>query len=200
MPRNSARAAEETRARILDEATQQLSVYGAEGTSLAAIAASLEMSKAGVVGPFGSREALLREAFATAAEIFRAQVIAPALVAEPSVGSTRVAVLIDAWVQYLAHSPFRGGCVLVSASADLDGHPNPLRSTVATTIRDWRTFLGSIVDEARSTTGLTTDTDVVVDQLVGLAMSLNQSVQLLSDESAPQRVRRAMRAAIGISA
>ena len=37
-------------------------------------------------------------------------------------------------------------------------------------------------------------------QLVGLAMSLNQSVHLLSDESAPQRVRRAMRAAVGISA
>ena len=63
MPRRSAVEAELTRGRILSETMQQMSVHGATGISLAALADSLGMSKAGVVGPFHSREALLIEAF-----------------------------------------------------------------------------------------------------------------------------------------
>ena len=54
MPRFSAAEAERTRGRILAETVQLMSVHGAGGTSLAAVADQLGMSKAGVVGPFGA--------------------------------------------------------------------------------------------------------------------------------------------------
>lgn len=199
MPRSSAQAAEATKARILDETVQQLSTLGAEGTSLAGLARALDMSKPGVVGPFGSREILLRLAFQQAVAVFRAQVRAPALSDQVAPGEHRLRTLIDAWVDYLADGPFRGGCVLISASSDVDGRPGPMRTEVARAAAEWRAFLGGLIDEARAHGHVIEgDTDAIVDLLIGLSMCLNQSVQLLDDTNAPTRARRAMQRAIGI--
>lgn len=197
MPRNSAEGAAATKVSILDEAGHLISVYGVEGASLAGIAAALDMSKAGVVGPFGSREHLLGEAYDRAVEVFLARVVAPALKADA--GVPRLAALIDAWVDYLTNSPFRGGCVMISAAADLDSHDNPLRETVLRSVSGWRGFLGAQIDDARARGhAVPLDTETVVDQLVGLSMTLNQLVQLLRDADGPARVHGAMLHAVGL--
>ena len=74
MPRSSREAAAQTRESILREVVDEASIAGLDGITLGTVAESLEMSKAGVVGPFGSKEKLQLEALKRAAETFREDV------------------------------------------------------------------------------------------------------------------------------
>lgn len=200
MPRSSRAEAELTKARITAEAVQQLSVAGATGTSLTSLATRLRMSKAGVVGPFRSREDLLLAAFDLAVATFRAQVIEPALAVTPEPGGTRLRTLIDCWVDYLVDSPFQGGCVLTSTSFELAGRPGPLRDRVRQAACQWREFLESCLAEAEAAGDvLPMDASDVTQTLVGLGMALDQSVQLLGDARAGFVIRRLMYHAVGIA-
>jgi len=185
--------------RILREAAQQLSVAGVEGVSLGGVATALAMSKPGVVGPFASRENLLLAAFDDAVELFRERVVAP-VVAIPRPGAERLAALIDAWIDYLADCPFRGGCVMTSLSVDVDNRPGELRDRVAAATRRWHEFLA---DELRAAATnrhlLPAPVDDLVALLAGLAMALNQELQLLGNRSSRLRVRRLMRASVGLT-
>jgi len=83
MPRSSREAAERTREAILSEVVSEASIAGLDGITIGTLAERLRMSKAGVVGPFGSKERLQLEALDRAAAIFRAEVWDPAAGAEP---------------------------------------------------------------------------------------------------------------------
>lgn len=195
MPRFSAAEAERTRGRILAETVQLMSVHGAGGTSLAAVADQLGMSKAGVVGPFGARDTLLLEAFDLGVEKFRQLVIAPTLQLRLRAGRERLQVLLDSWIDYLVDSPFRGGCLLTSASFELDGSPGALRDHTVEAIRQWRNFLQAQLTEAvEAGHRLKYDVRDTAVTLIGLGMALNQAVQL-GDPDTAQRTARLMREA-----
>jgi AcrR family transcriptional regulator len=183
---------------ILAEAVQQMSVHGATGTSLATIAGSLGMSKAGVVGPFNSREALLVAAFDLVVAMLRERVIDPALALHLRPGTERLRVLVDGWIDYLTDSPFQGGCLLTSASFELDGIPGLLRDHMVEAARQWRGFLRSQLSEAAAAGHeLPGNADDAAATLVALGLALNQSVQLRDPET-QSRTARLMREAAGL--
>ena len=124
-PRRSAAAALDTRRTILDHAVDVASLNGLEGLTVGTLAGDLRMSKAGVVGPFGSKEALQLAALERAAEIFAERVWAPAADAEP--GLPRLRRLCETRIAYLSENCFPGGCFLASASPEFDGRPGPVR-------------------------------------------------------------------------
>jgi AcrR family transcriptional regulator len=198
VPRFSALEAERTRGRILDETVQLMSVHGAAGTSLAAVADQLGMSKAGVVGPFHSRDALLLEAFDLGVEKFRERVVAPALHLSLRPGTERLQVLVESWIDYLVDSPFRGGCLLTSASCEQDGGTGALRDHTVEAIRQWRSFLEAQLAEA-ATAGhaLRLDASDTAVTLIGMSMGLNQAVQL-ADPATAARSARLMRDTAGL--
>jgi AcrR family transcriptional regulator len=199
MPRRSVLEAERTRGRILAETVQHLSVRGVTGTSLAAIAESLGMSKAGVVGPFRSREDLLVAAFDLGIATFHERVIHPALGLRLRPGTERLRLLIDSWTDYLVDSPFQGGCLLTSASFELDGIPGTMRDHMTEAVRQWKSFLHSQLAEASEAGhGLPGDVADVAATLIGLGMALNQSVQLLPDPGAQAQLARLMYEAAGL--
>ena len=73
-PRSSAEGAALTRRSIVAEAVDRASVEGLEGITIGKLASSLRMSKAGVVGQFGSKEALQLATLDSAIATFRAEV------------------------------------------------------------------------------------------------------------------------------
>ena len=77
MPRSSREAAARSRETILGEVVDEAAVNGLDGITIGNLADRLEMSKAGVIGPFGSKEQLQVEALDRAAAIFRADVWDP---------------------------------------------------------------------------------------------------------------------------
>ncbi|MFD0854782.1 TetR/AcrR family transcriptional regulator, partial [Actinomadura adrarensis] len=145
-PRHSAAEAERTRARIVRTAVDEASRLGLEGLTVGSLAQRLGMSKAGLIGPFGTREKLLEAALEQAGAVFHSAVLEP-LSDVPS-GRVRLERLITSWVDYLADCPFPGGCFVTAASAELDGRPGPLRDRLRDIVVSWRTLLASEVAAA----------------------------------------------------
>ncbi|GAB3696226.1 TetR/AcrR family transcriptional regulator [Nocardiopsis oceani] len=196
-PRKSTAEAARSRARILDATVDRASRHGLESVTVGALAGDVGMSKAGVVGPFGSREALLGDTLDRAVEVFREAV--PALLDGTPPGPARVGRLLDLWIDYLADCPFPGGCFVTAASFELDHRPGPLRDRIRTVAEQWHRFLAAEITEAR-TQGLPDRAapEDLATALVGLSMAANQEIQLLEDPAAPARARRLMRAAVGL--
>ncbi|MEO3827957.1 TetR/AcrR family transcriptional regulator [Actinomadura sp. B10D3] len=198
-PRHSAAEAARTRERIVRAAMLDASRLGLEGLTVGTLARRLDMSKAGLVGPFGSRDRLLMAALEQAVEIFRAAVTAPLEDLPP--GAERLERLIDGWVGYLADCPFPGGCFLTAASSELDGRPGPLRERLLEVVTSLRGALAAEVAAAQGELpGPHRPAEEVATTLFGLSMAANQEIQLLQDPAAPARARTAMRHAAGLDA
>src|ERR1700754_5312656 len=92
-PRRSVAEARGTRSAILGRSVAIASTEGLEGLTIGRLAAELGMSKSGVLGHFGSKEALQLAVLDRASEIFRAEVWAPVVAAAP--GLTRLRALCE---------------------------------------------------------------------------------------------------------
>ena len=97
------------------------------------------MSKAGVIGHFGNKEALQLAALDAAVKTFRAEVWEPA--AGRPEGITRLRAIAKAWITHLEGDAFPGGCFLTAAAAEFDGRPGPVRDAVADTLALWERTL-----------------------------------------------------------
>src|SRR3954471_3471509 len=112
MPRRSALEAAGTRDAIIRRAADIGSVEGLEGITIGRLAGELEMSKAGVIGHFGTKEELQLATLEMAAEVFRERVWAPAEHLEP--GLPRLLGILEAWVAYADAPTWAGGCFIAA--------------------------------------------------------------------------------------
>ncbi|HNP59085.1 MAG TPA: TetR/AcrR family transcriptional regulator [Gordonia sp. (in: high G+C Gram-positive bacteria)] len=198
MPRNSKVDAEITRQRIVSSALSRASVDGLGGLTIGTLSASLGLSKAGVVGPFGSKADLQAATLEAALDRFFGDIVAPCADAQP--GLARLNRLLDRWVDYIVASPFPNGCFLTAASCELDGQPGPLRDRLAEAVTAWRVLLVDQIEIAQVTGDVSPEVDATdaVIVLSGLAMAANQEIELLDDDppTTGARARRLMRAAL----
>src|ERR1700712_3222641 len=105
--RRSAADARDTRTAIVDRAVAVASVEGLEGLTIGRLATDLDMSKAGLIRHFGSKQELQRVAFEEATARFRAVVWEKAEPAAP--GLPRLMAIARAWSAYLDEPIFPGG-------------------------------------------------------------------------------------------
>jgi AcrR family transcriptional regulator len=98
-PRKSAAEAGKTRERILDHSVAVASVEGLQGLTLGRLAGDLGMSKAGVIGHFGSKEALQLATLDRGYAHFSRIVLDPVAGRPP--GLARLRAIFDGWLQYL---------------------------------------------------------------------------------------------------
>src|SRR6058998_1290217 len=104
MPRRSQAAAARTHSSIVDRAVALASTDGLEGLTIGRLATDMRMSKAGVIGHFGSKEALQLEALERAIEAWRAAVWEPVAGEEP--GVPRLLAVARRWSEFLGDCPF----------------------------------------------------------------------------------------------
>ena len=105
-----------TRASILERAVSMASVHGFEGISIGRLANEAGMSKSGLFGHFGSKEALQHAILEFVVEDFKHAVIAPAL-HQPS-GEARLRALFSGWLDWTGQDRLTGGCPLIAASVN----------------------------------------------------------------------------------
>lgn len=186
-PRASASAAAETRNGIVRAAVDQASVEGLESLTIGRLAGTLEMSKAGVIGPFGTRERIQIAALEAAIEVFREEVWQPASEAES--GLPRLKAITEAWLDYLTGDTLPGGCFLTQAAAEFDGKPGDLRDKVDQTLRLWESVIAHearvAIDAGDLPAG--TDPEQVSFEIHAIAQGVNQARQLRGDERARER-------------
>jgi AcrR family transcriptional regulator len=191
-PRNSASAAAGTRTAILDRAVEVASTQGLEGLTIGRLAADVRMSKAGVIGHFGTKERLQLAAVEAALDIYRREVWEPAARAQP--GLQRLRAVCDAWISYFEREVFPGGCFLTAASCEFDDRVGPVRDLVASAMGRWLKTLAREVRTAVEQGELPADADPaqVAFELNAIAMGANQQIRLFDDRGGLERARRAM--------
>ena len=192
MARRSAIQVAGSRAKTLDAAVELASVVGLEGVTIGRLAERLEMSKSGLVGRFGSKEELQLAALELAVDIFRRAVYEPAAAQPP--GLRRLNAICDAWIDYLGHPPFPGGCFLTTASVEFDGRPGPVNQAVKKAMNRWMRVLEREATAAIEHGELaeTTDPKDIAFTINALAVGANCHYQLHRDPLALKRARRAM--------
>ncbi|HEV2640637.1 MAG TPA: TetR/AcrR family transcriptional regulator [Actinocrinis sp.] len=191
-PRKSAAESRLTHGRIIERGIAIASVEGLGGLTIGRLAGELGMSKAGVLGHFGTKEALQLAALDQASAIFTRLVWDPAAGARP--GLPRLRAVCENWIDYLEHARgvFPGGCLFTTASVEFDARGGPVRDAVARLFLVWRRRLAGELRLAVEAGDLAAqaDPEQIAFELIGLYMSLNQSIQLLGDLSAAGRARR----------
>src|SRR3954447_14969254 len=113
-PRHSAAEAAVTRASIVDHGVARASIEGLEGLTIGTLADELGLSKAGVVGPFGSKEALQLATLQRDTQLLKADVWDPA--AALPAGRKRLAAVCENWISRLTRRVFPGGCFVTTAA------------------------------------------------------------------------------------
>lgn len=198
MARSTAAEAQKTREAIVARAVDVASVEGLEGVTIGRLASDLGMSKAGVIGQFGTKADLQVAALDAASQVFIGDVWDPAADKEP--GLPRLLAICDAWVDHIRRSPFAGGCFWTAASAEFDGRGGPAHEAVQRRMRSWRKVLRREIVAAIEAGQLSSelDPDQTVFELEAIPMGLNQAVQLFGDKQAPARARKAMRRVLGL--
>ena len=198
--RRSDSEAQSTREAILRRAVDIASVEGLEGLTIGRLATDLDMSKAGVIGHFGSKEELQLAALDLAADIFRAKVWDPAADLEP--GLPRLLGILDAWTRYGERPSFPGGCFIAAATFEWDGREGRVHDAVAAFSKRWRKVLISEIQTAVDNGDLPQDTDPkqAAWSLEALASGVNPARQLHGDKQAPRWSLRAMHSVLGLPA
>jgi AcrR family transcriptional regulator len=195
MPRRSNAEAAQTRAAIIDRAVETASIEGLEGVTIGKLADDLGLSKAGVIGHFGSKADLQRAALHQAWQVFTDEVWEPCK-DEPG-GLPRLQAIARAWVKHLTNSPFPGGCFMCTVSMEWDARGGELHDEVVDGWRRWSSVLQHEARKAVEAGDLDADPDQVAFEMMAIAMGLNQAIQLLGDRKAATRARAALSRLLG---
>jgi AcrR family transcriptional regulator len=198
--RRSVAEARDTRSAILRHAVDIASVDGLEGLTIGRLAGELDMSKAGVIGQFGSKEELQLAALDLASDIFREQVWEP--VEHLPAGLPRLLAICEAWTGYAGRPPFPGGCFIAAVSFEFDGRSGRVHDAIAKVARQWRKTLINEIRTAVDAGDLPADTDPeqAAFSLEALATGCTPARQLQGDTAAAQWSLRAMHAVLGVRA
>lgn len=200
MPRRSAADVADSRAAAVEAAVDLASVEGLEGITIGRLAGELGMSKSGLIGRFGDKQAMQRAVLACAAQRFTDAVWQPACRVQP--GLARLEAIVEAWVGHLRDGVFPGGCFVTTAAVEYDARPGALHDDVAAVVRRWLRVLEVEARRAQQAGDLPAGRDPadVALELHSLASGGSVVARLTGDAAALDRVRAAMRRAIGLPA
>jgi AcrR family transcriptional regulator len=195
--RRSAIEASLTRHKILRSAADMASVDGLEGVTVGRLATALGMSKAGVIGQFGTKLELQLATLGFAAGVFRDEVWRPA--EHVSAGMPRLRAICDSWMDYAGRPAFPGGCFIAAASFEFDSRPGPVHDALAAYMRRWHTQLADDAKTALQAGDLPSGTDVeqIAFGLEALAASVTPSRQIYGDADAAEHVKGSMLRLLG---
>jgi len=198
MPRRSISAVADSRASTVRAAVDLASVEGLEGLTIGRLAGELQMSKSGLIGRFGDKEAMQRAVLAAAVDRFTAAVWLPASGADA--GLPRLEAIVEAWIAHLRSGVFPGGCFVTTASVEYDARPGALHDDVAAAVRRWLRVLEAEARAAVEAGDLPAGRDPadVAFELHSLASGGSVAARVLDDAAGLDRTRAAMRRAIGL--
>lgn len=180
-----------TRAAILSQAAAMASVRGLEGLSIGRLATTAKLSKSGLFGHFGSKEALQRAVLEHVVEDFRNHVILPALKAPT--GVERLRALFAAWLDWSEAPSRAGGCPLLGATIELDDRPGALRDYLVDRQKSWLDGIARMATRAMADGDFepTLDTAQFAFEFNNVGLGFNFAHRLLGEPNARRQARSA---------
>jgi AcrR family transcriptional regulator len=177
---------------ILREAARLVTLEGIQGLSIARLAAAVGLSKSGLFAHFRSKEELQLATIETADQIFRGEVIEPALQAPP--GIARLHALCEAFLAHLERGVFPGGCFFASVAAEIDTRPGRVRDRALASVAEWLGQLETAAREAQAEGSVRSDEDPaqIAFELDAFLLLANAEYIASGDAAAFDRARRAI--------
>ncbi|HUQ24783.1 MAG TPA: TetR/AcrR family transcriptional regulator [Burkholderiales bacterium] len=188
---------EQTRAAILDQALQIASKLGLEGLTIGSLADATGMSKSGLFAHFGSREDLQLAVLEHAAQLYGNKVFMPALKIER--GLPRLRALFAQWLEWTISSGLPGGCIMISAAAEYDDRPGPIRDAVIANQNRGRAISEKAVRLAIEEGHLraNTDPEQIAFEMLAIVLASHNYRRLLGDKEARKRALTAFDQLVG---
>lgn len=185
------RKGEITRNAILDRAVRLASEVGLSGLTIGRLADDLGLSKSGLFAHFQSKETLQVQTLGRASHLFVQIVVRPALAAPR--GEPRIRALFDHWIGWTRTAELPGGCLFVTAAAELDDRPGPARDRLVALQREWLDLISTVVRTGISEGDFRQDLDVeqLAHDLYAVMLGYHHADRLLRDSRAEARARSA---------
>jgi AcrR family transcriptional regulator len=181
-----------TKRRILDRAYQLAGWYGLEALTIGGLASDLGMSKAGIHGHFGSKQALQLATIERARELFWRAIIQPAEAAPA--GVPRLWAMCIALTTYSVETGLHGGDFWVMVSNEYDARSGPVRDAVEAAMSWWMRHLEDLISTAAELGQLTPcDPAQLAFEVQALFDAGGHQYRLYHDPKAPARTRAAIR-------
>ena len=180
------------------EAVSLATVDGLEGLSIGNLAGSLGMSKSGIYAHFGSKQELQLATVGEAGRIFDAEVIQPALAAEP--GLSQLVAVCDAFFDHLMRHTFPGGCFFAGAVLEMGTRPGPVKEEIAAFQSGFSALIRQFIITALEQRELPAheDPDALTFELNGIILAANANFVLNADPAALELARRIVRRRLGL--
>lgn len=177
--------------RILDRAFLLAGLYGLEALTIGRLAADLEMSKAGVHGHFGSKQALQLATIQWAREQFQRDIIEPAE-AVPD-GVQRLWAMCTTLTAYSAETGLHGGDFWVTVANEYDSRSGQVRDAVEATMSWWMRQIEALILTSVELGQLTPcDPAQLAFEIQALFDAGGHMYRLHHDPKAPTRARAAI--------
>ena len=180
------RKGELTRQAILERASVLARTVGLEGVTIGRLAEELHLSKSGLFAHFHSKEKLQVHVIEAAAEEFKRFVITPA--SRQPEGELYIRALFE---RYLKWAQRPGGCFFISAAAELDDQPGPVRDALVCISREWTKTVAKAAQDAIEEGHFRKDLDQqqFAFEFQSVLLGAHHALRLLDDTKALHRSR-----------
>lgn len=181
-----------TRREILDAALRMATREGLESLTIGRLATDAGMSKAGLFGHFGSKEALQIATIDAAWEVYQREVIEPTA-AEAS-GALQLRSFMENYFGYVKRHAAQGGCFFTAVSSEFDDREGPVRERVREVIAERNGLVDRVLHAAIEAGHLSKMTDVpqMSFEILSLVSGANLIFQLTKDPAIFDRARVAL--------
>jgi AcrR family transcriptional regulator len=190
---------ERTRTAIVRVAVTLATVDGLEGLSIGHLASALDMSKSGVYAHFGSKQELQLATVDEAGQIFRREVIEPALAAAP--GLAQLVSVCDAFFDHLVRRTFPGGCFFAGAVLEMGTRPGPVKEEIAAFQLEFTACIRQFAVTAieRQELPADEDPDALTFELNGIILAANANYVLREDPAVLDMARTIVRRRLNVA-
>lgn len=166
---------------------------GLESLTIGQLAAEVGISKAGLFGHFGSKEALQIATIDAGWEVYRQEVVEPTQATAP--GASQLRVFLERYIKYVTDHVAQGGCFFTAVSSEFDDREGAVRSRVQHVIAERNQLIETVLRAAINVGHLPADTDIsqMSFEILSLVTGTNLMFQFSKDEEVFQRLRYALR-------
>lgn len=187
-----------TRLQILEAAAALASVEGLEGLSLGRLSEHLGISKSGLYAHFGSKEELQLATIRVAAEMYGRDVMAKALLADE--GPAQIVAFADAFLDYVRHGPFPGGCFFIASFLDPANMRETVREALADVQRQLLDFFAANarLAQARGVLLRDQDPDEIAFEIDAILVGADVNYVLFKDPVRLEQAKDAVRRLLGV--
>jgi AcrR family transcriptional regulator len=181
-----------TKTRILSRAYQLAGRSGLEGLTIGQLADEMAMSKAGLYGHFGSKQALQLETIRYARALFAGDVIEPAQAAPD--GVPRLWAMCSTLVSFSAETGLHAGDFWVTVFHEYASRSGPVRDAVEATMSWWMRYLEDLISAGIELAQLAPcDPAQLAFEIQALLGAGGHQYRLCHDPKAPARGKNAVR-------